>query len=132
QGLADPAPGAVFAPAAVPGMDSAPGREVLGEQPPLAAGAHQGEDGVENLAHVRGRTAHGVSPREKRLQQSELFVREIGFIALGVHALFYARTDFSHRLLGINGTTQVDLEDVQSPMPVPFRQYRDSTAVSLK
>jgi hypothetical protein len=93
-------PSTVPAPAAIPRVDGTPRRKVLGEQAPLAAGAHQVEDAVENLPQVRGRAAQALRLGQERLQQRELLVGEVGFIALSLHTSLYAETDYSHRLLG--------------------------------
>ena len=63
-------------------MDGTPGREVLGEQAPLAAGAHQVKDTVQHGAPVGGRPARGLRLGQERFDEGELFIRQIGVINL--------------------------------------------------
>src|SRR4051794_14388301 len=45
--------------------------------PPLAAGAHEVEQTIQQLSHVRGpRPSTGLGGRDERLQQAELIVRQ--------------------------------------------------------
>ncbi len=74
QGFVDPFPGAVPTPTAIPGMNGAPGREVLGQQAPLAAGADQVEDAIEDLAQVGRRSAHPLGFGQEGLDQGPLLI----------------------------------------------------------
>lgn len=85
QGLVDFVPGAVAAPAAVPGVDGTPGREVVGQQAPLAAAADQVEDAVDHFAEVGGRPAHVLASGQEWLDKRELGVGKVGFIVLEFH-----------------------------------------------
>src|SRR5262249_17448807 len=89
QGLVDAVPGAVVAPASVPGVDRGPGREVVRQQAPLAAGADQVEDGVEHLAQFGRRPAGALGPGEERLDEGELVIGQVSVITLGSHNPFY-------------------------------------------
>src|SRR5262249_50347843 len=82
-------PGAVVAPASVPGVDRGPGREVVRQQAPLAAGADQVEDGVEHLAQFGRRPAGALGPGEERLDEGELVIGQVSVITLGSHNPFY-------------------------------------------
>src|SRR5262249_8730185 len=89
QGLVDAVPGAVVAPASVPGVDRGPGREVVRQQAPLAASADQVEDGVEHLAQFGRRPAGALGPGEERLDEGELVIGQVSVITLGSHNPFY-------------------------------------------
>ena len=52
QGVVNPVPRALSTPTAIPGMDRTPRREVMGQQSPLAAGADQVADRIEDLVEV--------------------------------------------------------------------------------
>ena len=60
-------------PPAIPGVDGAPRREALREEPPLAAGADQVQDGVEDGAQVGRGPAHPLGPRQEGLDDVIIF-----------------------------------------------------------
>src|SRR5262245_36452789 len=101
QRLVEALPGAVGAPAAVPGVDGAPGREIVRQQAPLAAGADQVEDAVEDFTKVCGRSPGPLGFGQERLNQGVLIVGEVGVIASGSHNPLYGPNfEFSHRHSG--------------------------------
>src|SRR5262249_17680531 len=111
QGLVDAVPGAVVAPASVPGVDRGPGREVVRQQAPLAAGADQVEDGVEHLAQFGRRPAGALGPGEERLDEGELVIGQVSVITLGSHNPFYGSEP------GFRTGSEVRLIDRQLPLP---------------
>src|SRR5262249_61500485 len=82
RGVVEPPPGAVLAEGSVPGVGGAPGGEVGGQQPPLAAGADQVEDAVEDLAQVGRGPAGALAARQQRLDQGELLGGEGGVVGV--------------------------------------------------
>ena len=67
-----------------------PGWEVCGEVSPLAAGAKEVEDGIDDIAEVgrAGPTTRGDG--DVRLDESPLFVGNVAGARLGSHEPFYA------------------------------------------
>src|SRR6185312_14504355 len=60
-------------------VHGAPGRKGRRgwQMPPLTAGAHQVEEAVQQLSHVRGpRPPTGLGERNERLQQAKLVIRQ--------------------------------------------------------
>ena len=58
---------------------SAPGRrgQRWWQMPPLVAGAHEVEEAIQQLSHIRGpRPPTGLGGRDERLQQAKLVVRQ--------------------------------------------------------
>src|SRR5262245_39070549 len=86
EALVQPFPGAVQAPAADAGVHGAPRREVVGQQPPGAAGPQEVEVGIADLADVDGTgPAAGLGGRHERLQPFPLGVGKIGRVGCAVH-----------------------------------------------
>src|SRR5262249_57633624 len=81
--------GAVVSPLSDVAPDGTPGREVVGEVAPLAAGPQEVEDGVEDIAH-RGLAgpATGVHG-DKGLDEGPLLVGQVAGVSLGSHTPFY-------------------------------------------
>ena len=82
----DPVQSAVPTPLVEVAPDGALGREVERQVSPLAAGAENVEDGVEDIPHVRlaGPSA-GVDRRDVRLDQSPLCVGDVAGIMVRSH-----------------------------------------------
>src|SRR2546423_10688058 len=79
-------PGPIEAPTAVVIVDGAPGREIVGEVSPLAAGPHEVEDGVYDLANVHATSAsarHG--RRDQRSDASPLGIGKVGGVGFSNH-----------------------------------------------
>src|SRR5262249_41958882 len=74
-----------------PGGGGVPGGEGRGGggAPALGGGGGQGEDGVEGGGEVGGGPAHLLGARQKRLDQRELFVGEVGVVRSWFHVSFY-------------------------------------------
>ena len=68
--------------------DGALGREVVGQVPPLAAGAEDVEDGVEDVPHVglAGPSAAGLG-RDVRLDQGPLGVGDVAGVVVRSHPI---------------------------------------------
>jgi hypothetical protein len=82
QRRVDPLPSAVEGPDVEVIADAVVIGEVLRQQPPLAAGPRQVQDGVDHLPQVQLARATRPRPlREQRLQQRPLLVRQIRRIA---------------------------------------------------
>jgi hypothetical protein len=90
QGVMDLLQGAVLAPLLEVAPDGALGREVHGQEAPLAAGPQDVKDGVQDIAH-RGLAgpASGIHG-DQRLDQRPLRVAEVAGIFLGSHTLMIA------------------------------------------
>src|SRR5262249_12379880 len=81
--------GAVVPPLIEVAPDGAPGREVLGQVAPLAAGPQDVEGGVEDVAHRRlARPAAGVYG-DQALDQAPLLIGQVAGVSLGSHTPFY-------------------------------------------
>src|SRR5664279_1854637 len=80
--------------------DGALGGKVTGQVTPLAPGAEDVEDGVEDVSHggLAGSATAGVA-RQERLDQGPLLVGEVAGIVVRVHAQFYATRPLWDRLL---------------------------------
>src|SRR5688500_3053167 len=62
--------------------DRAPGRQVLRQCLPLAAGPQHVEDGVEHLADVHGpRSSTALGRADQRLDQRPLHIRQVALVA---------------------------------------------------
>src|SRR5438552_16620596 len=62
------------------------------ESPPLAAGAQDVQDGVDDLAQVDGARPTNLEPcRQQRLQEDPLAIAQIARIASGSHTHPYCR-----------------------------------------
>src|SRR5262249_23959748 len=85
QRVVDHLQGAVVPPLVEVAPDGGLGREVLGQEAPLAAGAHDVEEGVEHVAH-RGlaRSPPGVH-RDQSLDEGPLLVGQVAGILLRSH-----------------------------------------------
>src|SRR6516165_1261779 len=82
QRVVDPLPQATPPPAAELGGDGAPGREVVGQLPPLAACPQDVEDGVEEVPAVHGgRAADAPGLGEQGPQEVPLAVSQVTRIA---------------------------------------------------
>jgi predicted transposase YbfD/YdcC len=78
QGVVNPVPQAADTPAVELGRHGAPGWEIVGELAPLATGAKQVEDGVEDVAaiHLSWSSRHaGAASRQQGPDQIPLFIR---------------------------------------------------------
>src|SRR5512135_1376733 len=84
--IMDPVQSAVPTPLVEVAPDGALGREVKRQIPPLAAGAEDVEDGVEDIPHVglAGPSA-GVERRDVRLDQGPLCVGDVAGIMVRSH-----------------------------------------------
>jgi hypothetical protein len=78
--LVDPLPGAVPPPPPVPGVDRAPGREIVRQQPPPATGAEQVQDGVQDRPPVGRRPARPLRLGQVRRDQGELLIGQVGSV----------------------------------------------------
>ena len=88
--VVDGVQGAVVPPLVEVPPDGALGRKVLGKVTPLAAGAEDVEDGVEDVAGVGlAGTATGVD-RDVGLDQGPLLVGDVAGVLVRSHAPFYA------------------------------------------
>ena len=84
--------GAVVPPLVEVAPDGALGREVLGQVTPLAAGAQDVEDGIDDVAQVGlAGPAAGVDG-QVRLDQGPLRVGDVAGVGLRSHTSFYAST----------------------------------------
>ena len=99
QGIVDLMPDAGLAPAVILGGDRAPGREVVGQLAPLAAGPQDVQDRVQHVPHPRRAgppAARGF--RQPRPDQPPLLVAHVARITLGPHLPFYANGTLWDRL----------------------------------
>ena len=88
--VVDGVQGAVVPPLVEVAPDGAPGREVLGQVTPLAAGPQQVEDGIDDVPKVgRARPPAGVD-RQVGLDQGPLRVGDVARVGLRPHVTFYA------------------------------------------
>ena len=81
QNVVNLLPGPIEAPTAIVIVDRAPGREVVGDVPPLlAAGPHEVEDGVDDLADVHRTSATaGLGRRDQGAMRAHwASVRSVG------------------------------------------------------
>ena len=78
QSLVNLLPGPIEAPTTIVIVDRAPGREVVGEVPPLAAGPHKVEYSVDDLTDVHATSATaGHGRRDQRSDARPLGICEI-------------------------------------------------------
>jgi hypothetical protein len=103
QTVMDELPGAVDPEQTVIVMHGRPGRELLRQAPPLAAGADAVKNAVEDFTH-RGRARPPAGQRlgQVMVDQPPLLIREIRGIRLPCHAttLGSLHADFSYMLSG--------------------------------
>jgi hypothetical protein len=79
-------PGSIEPPTAVVIVDRAPGRELVGDVPPLAAGPDEVEYGVDNIANVhRTSSSAGHGRRDQGSDASPLDIGEVGGIRFPIH-----------------------------------------------
>jgi hypothetical protein len=79
-------PGSVETPTAVIIVDGAPGRELVGDVPPLAAGPDEVEYGVDDIANVHRTSATaGHGRRDQGSDASPLGIGEVGGIRFPIH-----------------------------------------------
>lgn len=81
---------AVASPGAIVMMDRRPGREVLGQQAPLAAGLCEIHQRIDDSTHIGRRPAASararLSGRNVRLDQRPLLIREVSGVSGSIHA----------------------------------------------
>ena len=82
--------GAVVPPLVEVAPDGALGREVLGQVAPLAAGAQDVEDGIDDVAQVGLAGPPAGVDGDVRLDQGPLRVGDVAGVGLGSHTPFYA------------------------------------------
>ena len=78
QGIYDDPPGPVIAPASEVEIHVALGRQVVRQHVPLATGAIEVEDGVEDLAHVVDARPADIGGGDQELDDGPLRVGEVG------------------------------------------------------
>src|SRR5262249_31450639 len=82
--------GAVVPPGVEVAPDGALGREVVGQVAPLAAGAQQVQDGVQDVTHRRLAGAASGVHGDQGLDQGPLLVGQVAGVSLGSHTPLYA------------------------------------------
>src|ERR1700737_2781585 len=91
QRIVDALQGSIMTPEVEVAPDGALGREVLGQETPLASSPQEVEDGVEDVAHrgLAGPTAGGAG--DHLLHEGPLLVGQIARVSLSSHTQLYGR-----------------------------------------
>jgi hypothetical protein len=110
--VVDHVQGAVVPPLVEVPPDGALGREVLGEVTPLAAGAEDVEDGIDDVPEVGLAGSPAGVDGDVWLDQGQLRVSDVAGVSLSSHTSFYearptygtgVTTDFARRSIATGG-----------------------------
>ena len=86
QSVVDLFPGPIQSPTTIVIVDRAPGREVMGQIPPLATAPHEVDDGVYHLANVHAtRTTTRLGRRDQRSDAFPLGIGKVSGVSSPSH-----------------------------------------------
>jgi len=80
-------------------MDGRPGRKVVGQHPPRAAGTHQIQDGVNHLTQISAaRSSARFGWWQQGFNQFPLLIRQIAWVIFSVHISVIGQNTAFHTL----------------------------------